>query len=88
MQVTLFISSLIAILAIAVYFVHRAYLDHKIFEGARESMDLIVEHLDGIEMEIGNVAQALICTDPDPDAGTPDYIDCDFAEGEEDDHEV
>ena len=87
MQVTLFISSLIAVLAIAVYFVHRAYLDHKIFEDARESMDLIIEHLDGIEMEIGNVSQALICTDPDPAAGTPDYIDCDFAEGEEDDHE-
>ena len=85
MQVTLFISSLIAILAIAVYFVHRAYLDRKIFEDARESMDLIVEHLDGIEMEIGNVAQSLICTDPDPDTGAPDYIDCDFAE--EDDHE-
>ena len=87
MQVTLFISSLIAILAIAVYFVHRAYLDHKIFEDARDSMDLIIEHLDGIEMEIGNVSQALICTDSDPAAGTPDYIDCDFAEGEEDDHE-
>lgn len=85
MQVTLFVSSLIAILAIAVYFVHRAYLDRKIFEDARESMDLIVEHLDGIEMEIGNVAQSLICTDPDPDTGSPDYIDCDFAE--EDDHE-
>ena len=52
MQVTLFISSLIAILAIAVYFVHRAYLDRKIFEDARESMDLIVEHLDGMEMAI------------------------------------
>ena len=87
MQVTLFISSLIAILAIAVYFVHRAYLDHKIFEDARESMKLIFEHLYCIEMEIGNVSQALICTDPDPDTGAPDYIDCDFAKGEEDDHE-
>lgn len=87
MQVTLFISSLIAILAIAVYFVHRAYLDRKIYDDARESMDFIVEHLDGIEMEIGNVAQALICTDPDPDADAPEYIDCDFAEAEEDDHE-
>lgn len=84
MQLTLFITTFIALLAVIVYLCYRIYLDHKIFGATCATLDVFVERLEDLCVNTGDIAQALFNDSPDPDLDydANDYIDAGFVDAE------
>ena len=84
MEVVLFVSSLIALLALTVFLIHRIMLDERYFESDRQRDDEILDTLSEISATLEHISISLMDTSdlecPDPD---PDYIDCCYEDSEE-----
>lgn len=84
MEIVLFITSLIALFALIVFFIHKTILDERYYESDCQRDDEILDRLSEISFSMKCIADSLKIDSESLDSDDSVYIDCDYEDEQTD----